>query len=97
MVVGRVAESVRLATFCLITSARQPDRATAIIAGQHGSPQGAAGFSGATSSKRLGLVAELVNAVERLRGKDAPEPEKGGSVRSEQPPRVWRFSDRLSD
>jgi hypothetical protein len=48
-------------------------------------------------SKRLDLVSELVSAVDRLRVKDALEPEKGGSVCSEQAPRVWRVSDRLSE
>jgi hypothetical protein len=35
--------------------------------------------------------------VEHLRAKDAAEPETGYSVRSEQAPRVWRVSDRLSE
>jgi DNA-directed RNA polymerase specialized sigma24 family protein len=48
-------------------------------------------------SKRLDLVSELVSAVERLRAKDADEPETGRSVRSEQAPCVWRVSDRLSE
>lgn len=48
-------------------------------------------------SKRLDLLSALVSAVERLRAKDAEEPETGRSVRSEQTPRVWRVSDRLSE
>jgi hypothetical protein len=48
-------------------------------------------------SKRSDLLFELVSAVERLRSTDSLEPEKGGSVRSEQAPRVWRISDRLSE
>lgn len=48
-------------------------------------------------SKRLDLISELVNAVARLRGNGALEPERGVSVRSEQPPRVWRVCDRLSE
>jgi len=48
-------------------------------------------------SKRLDLLSALLSAVERLRAKDADEPETGRSVRSEQAPRVWRVSDRLSE
>ena len=48
-------------------------------------------------SKRLDLLSALVSAVERLRAKDADEPETGRSVRCEQAPRVWRVSDRLSE
>jgi DNA-directed RNA polymerase specialized sigma24 family protein len=48
-------------------------------------------------SKRLDLLPALVSAVERLRAKDADEPETGRSVRSEQTPRVWRVSDRLNE
>lgn len=48
-------------------------------------------------SKRSDLLFELVSAVERLQGKDALEPGNGSSVRSEQAPRVWRVSDRLSE
>jgi hypothetical protein len=48
-------------------------------------------------SKRSDLLFELVRAVERPRSTDGLEPEKGGSVRSEQAPRVWRVSDRLSE
>ncbi len=48
-------------------------------------------------SKRLDLVSELVNAVDRLRATNVQEPEKGRSVRSEQAQRPWRVSDRLSE
>jgi DNA-directed RNA polymerase specialized sigma24 family protein len=48
-------------------------------------------------SKRLDLLSALLSAVERLRAKDADELETGRSVRSEQAPRVWRVSDRLSE
>lgn len=48
-------------------------------------------------SKRLDLLSALVSAVERLRANDADEPETRRSVRSEQAPRVWRVSDRLSE
>jgi DNA invertase Pin-like site-specific DNA recombinase len=48
-------------------------------------------------SKRLDLVSELVSAVERLQATGAPEPETGGSVHSDQAPRVWRVADRLSE
>jgi len=48
-------------------------------------------------SKRLDLLSALVSAAERLRAKDADELETGCSVRSEQAPRVWRVSDRLSE
>jgi len=48
-------------------------------------------------SNRLDLVSGLVSAVERLRVKDADEPQGRVSVRSEQAPRVWRVSDRLSE
>jgi DNA-directed RNA polymerase specialized sigma24 family protein len=48
-------------------------------------------------SKRLDLLSALVSVVKRLRAKDADEPETGRSVRSEQAPRVWRVSDRLSE
>lgn len=41
-------------------------------------------------TKRLNLLSELVSVVERLRVKDAQEPEKGHSARSERAPRVWR-------
>lgn len=48
-------------------------------------------------SKRVDLVSELVNAVERLRSSDDLGSASAVSVRSEQPARVWRVSDRLSD
>ncbi|MGH3706908.1 MAG: hypothetical protein ACRDRQ_02125 [Pseudonocardiaceae bacterium] len=48
-------------------------------------------------SKRLDLLSALVSAVKRLRAKDADESETGRNVRSEQAPRVWRVSDRLSE
>jgi hypothetical protein len=48
-------------------------------------------------SNRLDLVSGLVSVVERLRVRGGGEPETGRSVRSEQVPRVWRVTDRLSE
>jgi len=47
-------------------------------------------------SKRSDILFELVNAVECLQVKDVWTADTGGSVRSEQAPRVWRISDRLT-
>lgn len=47
--------------------------------------------------KRSDLLFELVSAVERLQVKDARTADAGRSVRSEQAPRVWRISDRLTE
>jgi predicted DNA binding protein len=48
-------------------------------------------------SKRSDLLSELVSAVERLQVKDSRTADTGRSVRSEQAPRVWRISDRLTE
>lgn len=48
-------------------------------------------------SKRSDLLFELVSAVERLHVKDVCAADTGRSVRSEQAPRVWRISDRLTE
>lgn len=48
-------------------------------------------------SKRLDLVSELVNAVKSLGARDSLQLETVRSVRSEQAPRLWRVSDRLSE
>ena len=48
-------------------------------------------------SKRLGLLSELVSAVELLRVGDGEEPKRGRSVQSDHVLRVWRVSDRLDD
>lgn len=48
-------------------------------------------------SKRSDLLFELVSAVERLQVKDVRTVDTGRSVRSEQAPRVWRISDRLTE
>ncbi len=47
-------------------------------------------------SKRSDLLFELASAVERLQVKDARTADTGRSVRSEQAPRIWRISDRLT-
>jgi DNA invertase Pin-like site-specific DNA recombinase len=47
-------------------------------------------------SKRSDLLFELVRAVECLQVKEDRTADTGGSVRSDQAPRVWRISDRLS-
>ena len=48
-------------------------------------------------SKRLDLLFGLISAVERLWGSDVCESDGARSVFSEQAPRVWRVSDRLSE
>jgi predicted DNA binding protein len=48
-------------------------------------------------SKRSDLLFELASAVERLQLKDVWTADTGRSVRSEQAPRVWRISDRLTE
>lgn len=45
----------------------------------------------------MDLLSELVSVVEHLRVKDVQESETGHSVHSEQAPRVWWVSDRLSE
>jgi hypothetical protein len=48
-------------------------------------------------SKRPDLLFELVSGVERLKVKDTRTVDTDRSVRSEQAPRIWRISDRLTE
>jgi DNA-directed RNA polymerase specialized sigma24 family protein len=48
-------------------------------------------------SKRSDLLFDLARAVERLCSEGSDEPGGVRSVRSDQAPRVWRVSDRLSE